>query len=129
MKIGELDHELQAKLLRDWSHQQFIKIGGYKPTQCECAHTGCHQPVNLQKESEEGHSVRSFLPFIRIPDHPASVGERKQGPSAIGRIFMQYFASKVKKQVTGLSAGFIEKLEAYTWPEYQGAKKCDRSAR
>lgn len=29
---------------------------------------------------------------------------------------MHYFALKVKKQLTGLSDKFVEKLEAYNWP-------------
>jgi two-component system NtrC family response regulator len=115
-EIGELDHELQAKLLRVLESQQFIKIGDTKPTHVNVRILAATNR-NLQKESEENH-FRSDL-FYRLSVFQITLPalrERKKDISLLAEFFMQYFATKVKKQVNSLSSGFTEKLEAYNWP-------------
>jgi two-component system NtrC family response regulator len=115
-EIGELDHELQAKLLRVLESQQFIKIGDTKPTHVNVRILAATNR-NLQKESEEGQ-FRSDL-FYRLSVFQITLPalrERKKDIGLLAEFFVQYFAAKVKKQVTGLSESFIEKLEAYNWP-------------
>lgn len=115
-EIGELDHELQAKLLRVLESQQFIKIGDTKPTHVNVRILAATNR-NLQKESEEGQ-FRSDL-FYRLSVFQITLPalrERKKDISLLAEFFVQYFGAKVKKQVTGLSESFIEKLEAYNWP-------------
>ncbi|MGZ3767656.1 MAG: sigma-54-dependent transcriptional regulator, partial [Mucilaginibacter sp.] len=115
-EIGELDHELQAKLLRVLESQQFIKIGDTKPTQVNVRILAATNR-DLQKESEDGR-FRSDL-FYRLSVFQITLPalrERKKDIGLLAEYFMQYFASKVKKQISKLSGGFIEKLEAYSWP-------------
>ncbi|HTD41163.1 MAG TPA: sigma-54 dependent transcriptional regulator [Mucilaginibacter sp.] len=115
-EIGELDHELQAKLLRVLESQQFIKIGDTKPTSVNVRILAATNR-NLQKESEENH-FRSDL-FYRLSVFQITLPalrERKKDIGLLAEYFMSYFAAKVNKQITGLSKTFIEKLEAYNWP-------------
>jgi two-component system NtrC family response regulator len=115
-EIGELDHELQAKLLRVLESQQFIKIGDTKPTHVDVRILAATNR-NLQKESEENH-FRSDL-FYRISVFQIvlpALRERKKDIALLAEYFMQYFASRVKNQVNRLSTSFTEKLEAYDWP-------------
>src|SRR6202000_2282673 len=115
-EIGELDHELQAKLLRVLESQQFIKIGDTKPTTVNVRILAATNR-DLQRESEENH-FRSDL-FYRLSVFQITLPalrERKKDIGLLAEFFMQYFASKVKKQVNSLSPVFVEKLEAYTWP-------------
>ena len=115
-EIGELDHELQAKLLRVLESQQFIKIGDTKPTHVNVRILAATNR-NLQKESEENH-FRSDL-FYRLSVFQITLPplrERKKDIGLLAEFFMQYFASKVKNQVNSLSPRFVEKLEAYDWP-------------
>ncbi|HEY4195295.1 MAG TPA: sigma-54 dependent transcriptional regulator [Mucilaginibacter sp.] len=115
-EIGELDHELQAKLLRVLESQQFIKIGDTKPTHVNVRILAATNR-DLQKESEENH-FRSDL-FYRLSVFQIvlpALRERKKDIGLLAEFFMQYFSSKVKNQVSSLSPVFIEKLEAYTWP-------------
>ena len=115
-EIGELDHELQAKLLRVLESQQFIKIGDTKPTTVNVRILAATNR-DLLKESEQNH-FRSDLYYrlsvfqITLP----ALRERKKDISLLAEYFMSYFAVKVVKQITGLSKTFIEKLEAYNWP-------------
>jgi len=115
-EIGELDHELQAKLLRVLELQQFIKIGDTKPTVVNVRILAATNR-DLLKESEQNH-FRSDLYYrlsvfqITLP----ALRERKKDISLLAEYFMSYFAAKVVKQITGLSKTFIEKLEVYNWP-------------
>jgi DNA-binding NtrC family response regulator len=115
-EIGELDHELQAKLLRVLESQQFLKIGDTKPTSVNVRILAATNR-DLQKESEENH-FRSDL-FYRLSVFQITLPalrERKKDISLLADYFMPYFAAKVNKQITSLSKVFIEKLEAYNWP-------------
>ncbi|HTE00699.1 MAG TPA: sigma-54 dependent transcriptional regulator [Mucilaginibacter sp.] len=115
-EIGELDHELQAKLLRVLESQQFIKIGDTKSTQVNVRILSATNR-NLQTEIEENH-FRSDL-FYRLSVFQITLPalrERKKDIALLAEYFMQYFAAKVKRQITSLSADFVEKLEAYQWP-------------
>jgi two-component system NtrC family response regulator len=115
-EIGELDHELQAKLLRVLESQQFIKVGDTKPTRVNVRILSATNR-NLQTEIEQNH-FRADLYYrlsvfqITLP----ALRERKKDIGLLAEYFMQYFASKVNKQVTGLSESFVEKLESYNWP-------------
>jgi DNA-binding NtrC family response regulator len=115
-EIGELDHELQAKLLRVLESQQFIKIGDTKPTSVNVRILAATNR-NLQKESEENH-FRSDL-FYRLSVFQITLPalrERKKDIGLLAEYFMSYFAEKVNKQISTFSKTFIEKLEAYGWP-------------
>jgi len=115
-EIGELDHELQAKLLRVLESRQFIKIGDTKPTSVNVRILAATNR-NLQKESEENH-FRSDL-FYRLSVFQITLPalrERKKDIGLLAEYFMSYFAEKVNKQISTFSKTFIEKLEAYAWP-------------
>src|SRR5476651_2415081 len=115
-EIGELDHELQAKLLRVLESQQFLKIGDTKPTQVNVRILAATNR-NLQAEIADGH-FRSDL-FYRLSVFQITLPplrERKKDIKLLAEYFMQYFALKVKKQINVLSDEFVNKLEAYNWP-------------
>ncbi|MFB9840977.1 sigma-54-dependent transcriptional regulator [Mucilaginibacter ginsenosidivorans] len=115
-EMGELDLELQAKLLRVLESQQFLKVGDTKPTQVNVRILAATNR-DLQAEIESNH-FRSDL-FYRLSVFQIvlpALRERKNDIPLLAAHFVQYFAAKVKKQVTGMSSGFIEKLAAYNWP-------------
>ena len=115
-EIGELDHDLQAKLLRVLESQQFLKVGDTKPTQVNVRILAATNR-NLQEEVNKG-GFRSDLYYrlsvftITLP----ALRDRKKDIKLLAEYFMHYFGLKVKKQFTGLSDKFVEKLEAYNWP-------------
>lgn len=115
-EIGELDPELQAKLLRVLESQEFLKIGDTKPTKVNVRILAATNR-NLQTEIETNH-FRSDLYYrlsvfkITLP----AMRERKKDIPLLAEYFMRYFASKVNKQVNKLSNGFVQRLEAYDWP-------------
>ncbi|MGZ3946436.1 MAG: sigma-54-dependent transcriptional regulator [Mucilaginibacter sp.] len=115
-EIGELDPELQAKLLRVLESQQFLKVGDTKPTQVNVRILAATNR-DLQSEIETNH-FRSDL-FYRLSVFQITLPplrDRKKDITLLAEYFMQYFASKVKTQISTMSEAFAGKLEAYTWP-------------
>jgi len=115
-EIGELDHDIQAKLLRVLESQQFLKIGDTKPTKVN-ARILAATNRNLQDEVSRD-KFRSDL-FYRLSVFQITLPalrERKKDIKLLAEYFMSYFGLKVKKQFTGMTEKFIEKLEAYNWP-------------
>jgi two-component system NtrC family response regulator len=115
-EIGELDHELQAKLLRVLESQQFLKIGDTKPTQVNVrilAATNRNLQEEVRKEGFRSDLYYRLSVFqITLP----ALRDRKKDIRALAEYFMNYFGLKVKKQFTGLTDQFVEKLEAHNWP-------------
>src|SRR6202000_1481568 len=112
-ELGELDHDLQAKLLRVLESQQFIKIGDTKTTRVDVRIIAATNR-NLQDEVAKDH-FRSDL-FYRLSVFQITlppIRERKKDIGPLAAYFMHHFAAKVNKQVTGFTPEFLHKLEAY----------------
>src|ERR1700735_555941 len=115
-EIGELDHDLQAKLLRVLESQQFLKIGDTKPTQVNVRILAATNR-NLQAEvSKEGFRSDLYYRLSVFTITLPALRDRKKDIKLLAEYFMHYFGLKVKKQFTGLTDTFVEKLEAYNWP-------------
>jgi DNA-binding NtrC family response regulator len=115
-EIGELDHDLQAKLLRVLESQQFIKIGDTKTTKVSVRILAATNR-NLQDEVAQDH-FRSDL-FYRLSVFQITLPalrERKKDIGLLAKMFVHYFATKVNAHITGFTPDFLEKLEAYDWP-------------
>ncbi|WP_179415083.1 sigma-54-dependent transcriptional regulator [Mucilaginibacter sp. E4BP6] len=115
-EIGEMDHDLQAKLLRVLESQQFIKIGDTKPTKVSVRILAATNR-NLQDEVAKDH-FRSDL-FYRLSVFQItlpSLRDRRKDIPVLAKMFIHQYASKVNTQITGATADFYNKLEAYNWP-------------
>jgi len=115
-EIGELDHDLQAKLLRVLESQQFIKIGDTKTTKVSVRILAATNR-NLQDEVAQDH-FRSDL-FYRLSVFQVTLPalrERKKDIGLLAKMFVHHFATKVNAHITGFTPEFLEKLEAYDWP-------------
>ncbi|SHM57187.1 sigma-54-dependent transcriptional regulator [Mucilaginibacter sp. OK098] len=115
-EIGELDHDLQAKLLRVLESQSFIKVGDTKPTQVNVRILAATNR-NLQAEvSKEGFRSDLYYRLSVFQITLPALRDRKKDIKLLAEYFMGYFGIKVKKQFAGLSDKLTEKLEAYNWP-------------
>jgi len=115
-ELGELDHDLQAKLLRVLESQQFIKIGDTKTTKVDVrilAATNRNLLDEVQKDNFRSDLFYRLSVFqITLP----AIRERKKDIGLLAISFMHHFANKIGKQVTGFTPEFLHKLEAYNWP-------------
>jgi len=96
--------------------QQFIKIGDTKTTRVSVRILAATNR-DLQEEVNKG-VFRSDL-FYRLSVFQITLPalrERKKDIGLLAKSFIQHFAVKVSKQITGFTDEFLQKLEAYNWP-------------
>ncbi len=114
-EIGELDHDLQAKLLRVLEAGNFLKVGDTKETKVNVRVIAATNR-NLEKESESG-LFREDLFYrlsvfqIKLP----ALNDRKEDIPLMARHFAAYFASKSKKKISGISKDYLEALKKHSW--------------
>jgi two-component system NtrC family response regulator len=114
-EIGEMNPELQAKLLRVLETQSFIKVGDSKVTQVNIRIIAATNR-NLLRESEE-HHFRSDL-YYRLSAFKITIPclrDRKEDIEELASHFMKVYAAKIKKRLTGMQPTFLSKLKDCDW--------------
>jgi two-component system, NtrC family, response regulator len=114
-EIGEMNPDLQAKLLRVLETHEFLKVGDSKPTHSDVRVIAATNR-DLQNEVETGHFrsdlyyrlavFQIFLPILR---------ERPKDIEPLAKYFLAFFAAKVNKPVPEMSSDFLEKLKNHPW--------------
>jgi two-component system NtrC family response regulator len=115
-ELGELDHDLQAKLLRVLESQQFIKIGDTKTTKVDVRILAATNRNLLDEVKRDNFRSDLFYRLSVFQITLPAIRERKKDIGLLATSFMHHFAKKVNKQVTGFTPEFLQKLEAYHWP-------------
>ena len=114
-EIGEMQADLQSKLLRVLEARQFFKVGSTAPTTVDVrilSATNRH----LQEQVNEG-KFREDLFYrlnvftIEIP----SLRERKKDIPLLAKYYIKIFSDKMNKKVGGMSKGFLNALENHAW--------------
>lgn len=114
-EIGEMNIDLQAKLLRALETGEFLKIGDTKPTKVDVRIIAATNR-DLKIESEQGR-FRSDLFYrlsvfqIKLPP----LRERTKDIEEIANFFLRYFSAKNNKKIASMSTDFLEKLHSYSW--------------
>jgi DNA-binding NtrC family response regulator len=115
-EIGEMNYELQAKLLRVLEDQTFTKIGDTRQTQVNVRILAATN-LDLLKEAQN-EKFRPDLYYrlsvfkIRIP----ALRERIEDVEEMAEYFIRFYAMKTNKQVTGMDPAFLAQLKRYDWP-------------
>lgn len=114
-EIGEMNIDLQAKLLRVLETGEFYRVGDSKPRKVNVRFIAATHR-NLLEESEKGH-FRSDLYYrlsvftINLP----SLRERKSDIRIIAKFFITQFTLKTNKRELKISESFLKALEAHAW--------------
>jgi DNA-binding NtrC family response regulator len=114
-EIGEMNIELQAKLLRVLETNEFYKVGDPKPSKANVRIIAASNR-KLINEIEKGN-FRADL-YYRLSVfiiHLPSLNERPEDIETIARHFIKVFAEKVNKPEPGVSADFLEALNNHDW--------------
>ena len=114
-EIGEMNIDLQAKLLRVIETGSFIKVGETKETKINVRIIAATNR-DLQKESEIGNFrldlfYRLSVFQIKLP----SLRERHEDIQELAEHFTQYFSQKVNKKITGFQPDFLIALKQHPW--------------
>lgn len=114
-EIGEMNLDLQAKLLRVLETHTFIKVGDSKPTKVNVRIVAATNR-NLKKESENGnfrldlyYRLSTFK--ISIP----SLKERKEDIESLAKHFISVYSAKLKKRISEMDKDFLKMLKQYDW--------------
>jgi Nif-specific regulatory protein len=115
-EIGDLALPLQAKLLRVLQERSLERLGSNVPQSTD-VRVICATSRNLEKMVQEG-TFREDLYFrisvVRV--HMPALRERAEDIPLLAEYFLNTFAKAHKKQLRGLTVGFLHALAAHTWP-------------
>lgn len=114
-EIGELNIDLQAKLLRVLENGEFIKLGDVKTTKVDVRIIAATNR-DLRKEVSEGHFREDLLYRLNtftvlLPP----LRDRKEDIQLLANFFLQQFGKKENKPGLQLSSDAVQALEAYSW--------------
>lgn len=114
-EMGEMNLDLQAKLLRVLETQSFIKVGDTKPTKVNVRVIAATNR-DLKKESEKEnfrldlyYRLASFK--ITIP----ALRERKEDVEELANHFVNVYAVKLKKRISKIDKEFLRALKKNDW--------------
>jgi DNA-binding NtrC family response regulator len=114
-EIGEMNIDLQAKLLRVLETGTFIKVGETKETKVNIRIIAATNR-DLQKESESGHfRLDLFYRLSVFQIHLPSLQERKEDIKELVDFFSKHFSEKVNKRITGVTPEFLNALKQHPW--------------
>ena len=115
-EIGDMDLDLQAKLLRVLQEKQYERVGGSQPLPFRGrAVFATHR--NLAEMVQEG-TFREDL-YYRVVVGEITLPPLRERPSDIAllaRHFLQTGSRRLGRSVTDLSESTLEKLAAHSWP-------------
>jgi len=114
-EIGEMNLDLQAKLLRVLESQTFIKVGDTQTTKVNVRIIAATNR-DLKAEAEEGRFrldlfYRLSVFSIELP----SLKERKADIPMIAKHYLKQFAAKVNKPDFTMDEQFAERLQNHSW--------------
>jgi two-component system NtrC family response regulator len=114
-EIGEMNIDLQAKLLRVLESGEYIKVGDTK-TQKINARIIAATNRSLQEEIDKG-TFREDLFYrlsvftIQLP----SLNQRKEDIKPLAEYYLKEYSEKTNRNITGFDPSFIPRLETYSW--------------
>ncbi len=115
-EVGELAPEAQAKLLRVLESQTFTRLGDTKLTTVNVRLVAATNR-DLKAEADAGR----FRPdlYYRLSVFTITVPPLRARPAdvpALARHFLRTFATKLKKELPGLTDECLQRLSRYPWP-------------
>lgn len=114
-EIGEMNIDLQAKLLRVLETGQFYSVGDSKPKQVNIRFIAATNR-NLEKESDEGRFRKDL--FYRLSVFTISLPslrERREDIALLADYFIEQFANKMNKKKPAMSKEYLNALQLHSW--------------
>lgn len=115
-EIGEMNIDLQAKLLRALETNTFIKAGDTKATEVDVRIIAATNRT-LENEIRDGNFredlyYRIGVMKIEIP----ALRERREDIPVLAQHFVQHYANKLNRSIETIESDFINRLKAYHFP-------------
>ncbi len=115
-EIGNMDHNIQAKLLRALESQSVTPVGGSKPISTD-VRLICATNMSLAELSNPERFRRDLLYRINtIEIRVPPLRERSADIPALIAHYRDLFVQKYQRSDVSIPASTIRKLQAYDWP-------------
>jgi two-component system, NtrC family, response regulator len=114
-EIGELNIDLQAKLLRVLETGEFYRVGESKPRHVNVRFIAATNR-NLEQESEKGNFRKDL--FYRLSVFTISLPslrDRKDDIPSLAKYFITQFSLKTNKREPTVSTDFLTALQQHSW--------------
>ncbi len=114
-EIGEMNIDLQAKILRVLETGEFYRVGESKPRKINIRLIAATNR-NLEQEIKNG-KFREDL-FYRLSVFTIHIPPLRERPEDIAMLvdhFIQSFSAKTNKQVTGAEENFLKAMKMHPW--------------
>jgi len=114
-EIGEMNIDLQAKILRVLETGEFYRVGESKPRKINIRLIAATNR-NLEQEIKSG-KFREDL-FYRLSVFTIHIPPLRERPEDIAMLvdhFIQSFSAKTNKQVTGAEENFLKAMKMHPW--------------
>ena len=114
-EIGEMDINLQAKILRVLETGEFFKVGDTKPTKVNVRVIAATNR-DLPTDSEKG-LFRSDL-YYRLSVfqiHLPSLNDRQEDIEPLADFFIKVFAEKMNRRTPKMGGDFLQSLRKHHW--------------
>lgn len=113
-EIGDLQIDLQTKLLRVLQDRQVEPIGGDRPVEVDFRIiTATH--INLKRAVEQGHfRLDLFFRLNVLPVYLPPLRERRSDIPLLAEHFLNRYQSMYRRHMS-FSAGVMERLQAFYW--------------
>jgi two-component system, NtrC family, response regulator AtoC len=115
-EIGELDINLQAKLLRVLQEREVVRVGGNEVTKINCRIIVATHKNLLQEVQNKTFREDLYYRLIGLPIHIPPLRERGNDIIILAKHFMDIFCKENSVQKKTLSSEAQQKLLAYPFP-------------
>lgn len=115
-EIGDMDFNMQSKLLRVLQEEEFTRIGSNKVLKTDCRiMVATHK--NLAEEVKNGHFRGDlYYRLLGLPIELPPLREREQDLILLSKHFISEFCKENNMPKKELSSGAIKKLKSYNFP-------------
>jgi two-component system response regulator AtoC len=115
-EIGEIPVEMQVKLLRVLQESEFERVGGIKTIKVDVRLITATNRDLAAEIISGGFRDDLFYRLNVVPIHLPPLRERREDIPMLVDHFIARFNERLKKQVTAVEPGAIERLVSHHWP-------------
>lgn len=128
-EIGEIDQNIQIKLLRVLQEKKFERVGGEDTVETDVRIIAATNK-DLKTETEKGNFREDLYFRLNVVNiHVPSLRDRKDDIPLLATVFLKEFAQENGKKIEGISEKARSRLYAYEWPgNIRELKNCIESA-
>ncbi len=115
-EIGDLDYELEKKLLRFLQEKEIRRVGSKKKIKLDVRVLSATN-IDIEEEVSKGKFRADLYYRLNvITIHLPPLRERVEDIPLIAEHFLTHFCDKNKKDICGFDHGVIDLLKKYDWP-------------